>query len=51
MYILISLGSFTGGYIMKLLGAQTMSGWWFIGTIIGMIAGVYVFIKMGQWGQ
>ena len=51
MYILLFGGSAMGGFVMKLLGAQPMGGWWFVGTSIGMIAGVYIWFKMGQWGK
>jgi len=51
IYILVSAGSWIGGYIAIALGVGMFSGWWFLGSMVGFIGGICLFIKMGQWGQ
>jgi len=51
MYILVFFGSWAGGYVATALGAPIFSGLWFLLSFVGLVGGIYVFIKMGQWGQ
>ena len=48
MYIIIGIAMTIGGYIPVLFGQSAFGGWSLLGTVIGGIAGIYIYIKMSS---
>jgi predicted MFS family arabinose efflux permease len=48
IYISMTVGSFIGGYIPSIWGADTFSLWGVFMTALGGFLGIYIGYKMGQ---
>lgn len=50
MYLVIGIFMSAGGYLPVLFGQSAFGGWSILGTLLGGIAGIYIYFKLRQSG-
>lgn len=50
MYIILGVTMAVGGYVPVMFGQSSFGGWSLLGSTIGGIVGIYIYVKARQNG-
>lgn len=50
MYVILTIATGLGGYIPVLLGDSPLGGWSLLGSVLGGIGGIFVYVYLRNSG-